>query len=65
MPVVESAINTSLKKMRTSSLDLLQFHWWEYGMDKECLQALENLKTLKEKGKIKVNLSYSLSISFS
>src|SRR5262245_39537458 len=30
-PVVEGAIATSRRRMDTETLDLLQFHWWEYG----------------------------------
>ncbi|MEW6734187.1 MAG: aldo/keto reductase, partial [Acidobacteriota bacterium] len=28
--IVEDAINRSLHRMNTSTLDLLQFHWWDY-----------------------------------
>src|SRR5262249_56282169 len=29
--IVEEAIGTSLRRMDVPALDLLQFHWWDYG----------------------------------
>ena len=31
--VVEANIDRSLRRMGVDALDLLQFHWWEYGDD--------------------------------
>jgi aryl-alcohol dehydrogenase-like predicted oxidoreductase len=38
--------------MGVESLDLLQFHWWEYG-DARYLDALKHLADLQHEGKIK------------
>jgi aryl-alcohol dehydrogenase-like predicted oxidoreductase len=51
-PVVEAAINTSLRRMEVRTLDMLQFHWWEYG-DLRYLNALEHLADLQAAGKIR------------
>ena len=45
-------VDESLKKMNTSTLDLVQFHWWDYD-DLNYLDALTHLFELKEKEKIK------------
>src|ERR1051325_3843996 len=50
-PVVEDAIGVSLKRMRVDTLDLLQFHWWDYG-DRRYIDALKHLADLQEEGKI-------------
>jgi aryl-alcohol dehydrogenase-like predicted oxidoreductase len=50
--IVEYYVDQSLKKMNTASLDLLQFHWWDYN-NPSYLDALTHLTTLKENGKIK------------
>lgn len=50
--VVEDAINTSLRRMQTDRLDLLQFHWWEY-RNPEFLTALDHLAALRDAGKIR------------
>ena len=50
--VVESAIGVSLSRMRVSSLDLLQFHWWDYA-DPSYLDALRHLDDLQHEGKIR------------
>lgn len=49
--VVEEAINRSLSRMGVKSLDLLQFHWWDYG-DAGYLDALKHLADLQQEGKI-------------
>jgi aryl-alcohol dehydrogenase-like predicted oxidoreductase len=49
---VESAIDRSLRRMKIESLDLLQFHWWDYGDDRY-LEALKHLADLQREGKIK------------
>jgi aryl-alcohol dehydrogenase-like predicted oxidoreductase len=50
--VVEGAIDLSLARMGVKSLDLLQFHWWDYG-DDAYLDALRHLADLQEEGKIR------------
>ena len=49
--IVENNVDISLRRMGTDRLDLLQFHWWEYG-DKRYLDALEHLATLRDQGKL-------------
>ncbi|CEJ43317.1 aldo/keto reductase [Umezakia ovalisporum] len=50
--LVEENINISLKRMNVPSLDLMQFHWWEY-RDKNYLDALKYMAELQTEGKIK------------
>jgi aryl-alcohol dehydrogenase-like predicted oxidoreductase len=50
--VVEQAIDVSRRRMGVETLDLLQFHWWEYG-DPGYLEALRHLADLREAGKIR------------
>lgn len=50
--IVEDNINLSLRRMGVGSLDLLQFHWWEY-RDPNYLDALKYLAELQQAGKIK------------
>lgn len=49
--VVETAVDRSLRRMATERLDMLQFHWWEYG-DQGYLDALQQLAKLRTEGKI-------------
>src|SRR5215467_6490519 len=49
--VVEDAISVSLSRMGVRSLDLLQFHWWDYG-DDAYLDALKHLADLQQEGRI-------------
>ncbi|MBZ8182403.1 aldo/keto reductase [Oscillatoria salina] len=49
---VEENIDISRKRMGVESLDLMQFHWWEY-RDKNYLDALKFMAELQEEGKIK------------
>lgn len=49
---VEENINISLRRMGVDSLDLMQFHWWEY-RDKNYLDALKYMAELQAEGKIK------------
>ena len=51
-PVVEAAIATSRRRMATGTLDLLQFHWWDYA-DRRYLDALARLSDLREAGAIR------------
>ena len=50
--VVEEAVATSLRRMDVDRLDLLQFHWWDYG-DRRYLDALRHLADLREEGRIR------------
>jgi aryl-alcohol dehydrogenase-like predicted oxidoreductase len=50
--LVEENINISLRRMDVESLDLMQFHWWEY-QDKNYLDALKYMAELQTEGKIK------------
>lgn len=50
--LVEENINISRRRMGVETLDLLQFHWWEY-QDKNYLDALKYMAELQEQGKIK------------
>jgi aryl-alcohol dehydrogenase-like predicted oxidoreductase len=50
--LVEQNIDRSLQRMRVETLDLLQFHWWEY-RDKNYLDALAYMAELQAEGKIK------------
>jgi len=51
-PIVEQSINQSLSRMDLKTLDLIQFHWWDYN-DTNYLSALDNLSDLRDEGKIK------------
>lgn len=50
--IVEYYIDQSIKKMNVKSIDLLQFHWWDYN-DTSYLDALHHLTKLQEEGKIR------------
>ena len=49
---VEAAVDLSLRRMNVETLDLLQFHWWEYD-DPSYLDALHYLMELKTQGKLR------------
>ncbi|XP_020536137.1 flagellar radial spoke protein 5 isoform X1 [Jatropha curcas] len=49
---VRQNIDISRKRMDVSSLDMLQFHWWDYS-NPGYIDALKHLTDLKEEGKIK------------
>ncbi|XP_031110836.1 flagellar radial spoke protein 5 isoform X2 [Ipomoea triloba] len=49
---VKQNIDVSRKRMDVASLDMLQFHWWDYS-NPGYLDALKHLTDLKEAGKIK------------
>ena len=51
-PVVEAAIGRSLERMGVDALDLLQFHWWEYG-DERYLDAFAHMSDLVDEGRIR------------
>jgi aryl-alcohol dehydrogenase-like predicted oxidoreductase len=50
--VVEAAVDLSRRRMAADCLDLLQFHWWEYG-DERYFDALAHLADLAAAGKIR------------
>ncbi|WP_100181837.1 aldo/keto reductase [Candidatus Nitrosotenuis aquarius] len=50
--IVERAIKNSILHMNVSSLDLVQFHWWDYD-DPRYFDALYHLTALRDEGKIK------------
>jgi len=50
--IVEDNIARSLRRMGVETLDLLQFHWWEYD-DSAYLDALTFLAELRDEGKIR------------
>ena len=50
--LVEHYIDKSLDKMRTDTIDLIQFHWWDYN-DPNYIDALIHLNSLKDTQKIK------------
>jgi aryl-alcohol dehydrogenase-like predicted oxidoreductase len=50
--IVEENIKVSLRRMDVDRLDLLQFHWWDYG-DANYLEALRYLAELRDEGKIR------------
>lgn len=48
--IVEESIARSLRRMNVPTLDLLQFHWWDYA-DLNYLEALTHLSDLQERAK--------------
>jgi|SRR5579871_2872284 len=50
--IVEPAIARSLRRMGVDTLDLLQFHWWDYD-DARYRDALRQLDQLREEGIIR------------
>jgi len=51
--IVEKAVDISRERMGMESLDMLQFHWWDYN-DKNYIKAIEYLDDLREEGIIKL-----------
>lgn len=50
--IVEHHIKNSINRMGVESIDLLQFHWWDYN-DTRYLDALHHLSKLRDEGKIR------------
>lgn len=50
--MVEEAIDLSRHRMKVETLDLIQFHWWEYEQ-KGYLDALKHMMDLQTEGKIR------------
>jgi aryl-alcohol dehydrogenase-like predicted oxidoreductase len=51
-PIVKEKIQKSLNRMSVDSLDLLQFHWWDYN-NPYYLDALKYLSDLRDEGIVK------------
>jgi aryl-alcohol dehydrogenase-like predicted oxidoreductase len=49
--IVQSGIDRSLRRMGISSIDLVQFHWWDYN-NPYYIDALKYLSDLRYEGKI-------------
>lgn len=50
--IVEHHIEKSISRMNVKSIDLLQFHWWDYD-DTRYIDALYHLSKLRDDGKIR------------
>jgi aryl-alcohol dehydrogenase-like predicted oxidoreductase len=50
--MVDNSIEAATRRMDVSSLDLLQFHWWDYN-NPYYMDALKYLSDLKDKGSIR------------
>ena len=50
--IVEHYIDQSISRMNVKSIDLIQFHWWDYN-DLSYLDALDNLSKIQDDGKIR------------
>jgi aryl-alcohol dehydrogenase-like predicted oxidoreductase len=48
---VEAIIDRSCSRLGVDRLDLVQFHWWDYGQPR-CIEALLHLQALQRAGKI-------------
>ena len=51
-PIAQSSIDRSLRRMGVSSIDLVQFHWWDYN-NPYYIDALKHLSDLRDEGKVK------------
>lgn len=50
--IVNHYIDKSLERMNTDSIDLIQFHWWDYN-NPSYIDGLINLSDIRDDGKIK------------
>jgi aryl-alcohol dehydrogenase-like predicted oxidoreductase len=50
--IAQASIDRSLRRMGSSSLDLVQFHWWDYN-NPYYVDALKYLSDLRNEGKVK------------
>jgi aryl-alcohol dehydrogenase-like predicted oxidoreductase len=50
--ITRASIDRSLRRMQVRSLDLVQFHWWDYN-NPYYIDALKYLSDLREEGKIR------------
>jgi len=50
--IVEHHIDKSMHRMNTKSIDVVQFHWWDYE-DTRYIDALHHLSNLRDEGKVR------------
>lgn len=50
--IVEHYVEKSIKRMKVKSIDVLQFHWWDYN-DTRYMDALYHLSKIRDEGKIR------------
>lgn len=50
--IVEYYIDKSIRRMKVDTIDVVQFHWWDYA-DTSYLDALHHLSKLQDDGKIR------------
>jgi len=50
--IVEHHIDNSIRRMHVKTIDLVQFHWWDYN-DTSYIDALHHLSKLQDEGKIR------------
>jgi aryl-alcohol dehydrogenase-like predicted oxidoreductase len=50
--IVEHYIDKSIRRMNVKSIDMVQFHWWDYN-DTSYLDALHHLSKIRDAGKIR------------
>lgn len=50
--IVEHYIDKSIRRMNVKTIDVIQFHWWDYN-DTRYLDALHHLSKLSDEGKIR------------
>ena len=50
--IVEHNVEKSIRRMGVKSIDMLQFHWWDYN-DTRYLDALYHLSKIRDEGKIR------------
>ena len=49
---VEHHVENSIRRMNVKSIDLLQFHWWDYS-DNRYIDAMHHLTNLQAEGKVR------------
>lgn len=50
--IVEHHIDKSIRRMNVRTIDVVQFHWWDYN-DTRYLDALHHLSKIRDEGKIR------------
>lgn len=50
--IVEHHIDKSIRRMNVGTIDVVQFHWWDYN-DTRYLDALHHLSKIRDEGKIR------------
>eukprot|EP00466_Bigelowiella_natans_P016907 jgi/Bigna1/50210/estExt_Genewise1.C_700019 len=50
--LIQAAVDKRIERLGVDRIDLLQFHWWDYS-NKQYIEAMTHMKTLKEQGKIR------------